>query len=58
MDRSVTGVDQRDSRGLGKYCWADWEGVTLRACFNWSLVRRAIGRCVFCVCGLVRHAMG
>ena len=58
MSRSVTGVDQRDSRDLGKYSWVDWEGVTLRACCNWALVCRSIGGFLFCVCDLLRHAMG
>ena len=58
MSRAIIGVEHRDSRAFGKYCWYAWEGVTLRACFNWSLVRRVIGGCVFCVWDLVRRAMG
>ena len=54
VDRSVTGLDQSVSRNLGKYCWEDWERVTLRACYNWDLVRRGIGGCIFCVWDLVR----
>ena len=46
------------SRTLGKYCWAAWESVILRACCNWSLVRRVIVGCVFCVWYLVRRTMG
>ena len=55
MARSVTVLDQRASRALGKYLWEAWGGVNLRACCNWDLVRRAIGGCVFlCVilCGV------
>ena len=58
MARSVTGVDQRSSRALGKYFWDAWDGVTVKACCNWSRVRIVIGGCAFCVWDLVRRAMG
>ena len=58
MARSVTGVYHRDSRSLGKYRWAAWEGVTLRACFNWALVCRASGGFIYIFWDLVRCEMG
>ena len=58
MARDVTGVEQRASRALGKYCWDAWEGVTMRTCCNWACVRISIGGCEFCVWELVRRVMG
>ena len=58
MDGAVTGVDQRASKALGKYCWDTWEGVNVRDCCNWDHMCRAIIGCAFCVWDLVRRAMG
>ena len=52
MDRDVTGA----SRALGKYCWEDWDGVTMRSCFN--CMAGLTGGCEFRVWELVRRAMG
>ena len=56
MARSVKGVDQRDSRDLGKYRREDWDGVTMMACCN--CMGRLKGGCTFHVRDLVRRAMG
>ena len=57
MKRAVTGVVHRASRSLGKYRWEAWEGVTVRSCCSWALVRWATGGSAVRVWDLVRHAM-